>query len=72
LSKTFAPIITPNAKAGTINFSAVFTKVEVLNTFTPPFHLPIIKLPQYRAMKGDIASSKIFPNSAVLIRQVNY
>jgi hypothetical protein len=34
----------PNATAGTMNLSAVFTRVEVL-TFTPPFHRPIIKLP---------------------------
>jgi hypothetical protein len=34
-----------NATAGTMNLSAVFTRVEVLKTFTPPFHRPIIKLP---------------------------
>jgi hypothetical protein len=37
-SKILAPIITPNATAGTMNLSAVFTRVEVLKTFTPPFH----------------------------------
>jgi hypothetical protein len=29
-SKILAPIITPNATAGTMNLSAVFTRVEVL------------------------------------------
>jgi hypothetical protein len=52
---------TPNATAGTMNLSAVFTRVEVLKTFTPPFHRPIIKLPQYNAIKGGTASSKIRP-----------
>ena len=58
-------MITPKAKAGTINFKAVLTKVVVLKTFTPPFQRPIIKLPQYKAIKGEIASSRILPNSAV-------
>jgi hypothetical protein len=37
-SKILAPIITPNATAILMNLSAVFTRVEVLKTFTPPFH----------------------------------
>jgi hypothetical protein len=37
-----------NANAGTMNLRAVFTRFEVLKTFTPPFQRPIIKLPQYK------------------------
>jgi hypothetical protein len=33
-SKILAPIITPNATAGTMNLSAVFTRVEVLKFYT--------------------------------------
>ncbi len=61
-------MITPKAKAGTINFSRKLVLLEVLKTFTPPFQRPIIKLPQYNAIKGGIASSNIFPNSTVFNR----
>jgi hypothetical protein len=46
-----------------MNLSAVFTRVEVLKTFTPPFHRQSSNFPIQRD-KGT-ASSKIRPNSTV-------
>jgi hypothetical protein len=62
-SKILAPIITPNA-TGTMNLSAVFTRVEVLKHL---HHHSIAnhQTSQYNAIKGGTASSKIRPNSTV-------
>jgi hypothetical protein len=62
-SKILAPIITPNATAGTMNLSAVFTRVEVLkhlhHSIGQSSNFPI------QRDKGGTASSKIRPNSTV-------
>jgi hypothetical protein len=56
-----------NYQMQTMNLSIIFLK-----TFTPPFHRPIIKLPQYNAIKGGTASSKIRPNSTVCNKAGSY
>ena len=50
-----------NAKYGTVIYSICFIILFGLNKLIAPNQRPIIKLPQYMAIKGDMLSSDMFP-----------